>query len=78
MSRYYFHLRDSDLTEDEEGMDLPGVDAARTFAMDCARDVMCADLREGWLSLDHAIEVVDEHGAHVLTMSFREAFEVRN
>lgn len=78
MSRYYFHLRDSDLTEDEEGMDLPGVNAARTHAMDCARDVMCADLREGWLNLKSAIEVVDERGAHVLTMSFREAFEVRN
>lgn len=76
MPRYFFHLRDGDQTDDEEGMDLPGVDAAREFAVDCARDIVSADIKQGWLDLEHSIDVVDEYGAHVLTMPFRDAFAV--
>ena len=76
--RYYFHHCDSERTNDEEGVELSSVQAARSYATDCARDMCCADLKEGWLNLDHRIEVADEAGEHILTITYREAFELRN
>jgi len=77
MPRYYFHLRDGEHTEDEEGLDLPDIEAARNVALEAARDIVCADIKHGWLNLDYRIVVADEDGATVLTMTFREAFEIR-
>lgn len=40
MPRYYFHLStDRVLQRDEEGLDLPGVDAAETAAVRLVRDL---------------------------------------
>ena len=59
MPRYYFHLRNGLDAEDEEGAELPDEAAARAHAVDCARDLAAADVSEGSLDLDHAIEVAD-------------------
>ena len=57
MPVYRFHIRNSEHTDDEEGTALPDLAAAREHALEGARDLVCADIRKGWLNLDHYIEV---------------------
>lgn len=76
MPRYFFHVVDPEHTVDEEGRELPDLEAARALAVESARELVCADVSNGWLNLDHSIEVRDEHGATVLTVTYREAFQI--
>ena len=78
MARYYFNIRNDVDTDDAEGVELPDLDAAREHAMDGARDLVCADIKKGYLNLDHRIIVTDERGDEVLTLTFRQAFEFRS
>ena len=77
MPRYFFHIRNSERTDDEEGRELPDLDAAREFALEGARELVCADIKKGWLNLDHHIDVADEAGAVLFRLTFREAFTIR-
>lgn len=77
MPRYFFHLQDGQETRDEEGVQLPDVAAARDVALENARSMVCEDVMNGQLNLDNRIEVTDEQGAILLTLTFREAFEIR-
>ena len=74
--RYFFNLHADPDTPDEEGRELAGPEAARECALEAARELVCADIKHGWLNLDHSIDVTDDQGAIVLTVTFREAFEV--
>jgi hypothetical protein len=76
MPRYFFHLHNDVDAPDEEGTELRDAGAARDFAIEAARDLVCADIHKGHLNLDHRIEVKDAEGAHVLTVTFREAFTI--
>lgn len=76
MPRFFFHVFDELTALDEEGRDLPSLDAARQAAMSGARDLMCEQLRKGRLVLHHHIEVEDESGARVIVMPFRDAAEI--
>lgn len=76
MPRYFFHLRNDAHTQDEEGKELPDLAAAREHALEAARDVVCGDIRRGYLNLDHYVEVTDESGDTVLKLTFREAFTI--
>lgn len=77
MPRYYFHLRNEFDAEDEEGLELPDLAAARLSAMEAARELCCADIKQGWLNLDYRIDVANEQGDLVLTVTFREAFDIK-
>jgi hypothetical protein len=74
MPRYYFNLRSYAEADDAEGVDLVDDAAARELATESARERVYADIANGWLNLDHRIEVVDESGDPVLTVVFRDAF----
>jgi hypothetical protein len=74
--RYYFHLHDEASLEDEEGTDLADVAAVRDYALANARDMVCGDIKNGFVNLDHRIEVVDEDGELVFTITFGEAFKI--
>lgn len=76
MPRFYFNVFDDDVTIDDEGQTLPGVDAARAVAIRSARELICADLREGRLTLSHRIEVEDEERRPVLSLTYGEAVRV--
>jgi hypothetical protein len=72
--RYFMHISDgSNFVEDEEGSDLPGDEAARAAAIAAARDVMAGDLRDGRLDLTSFIEVENEAGELLFTISFADA-----
>lgn len=77
MPRYRFHVRDDLHTDDAEGAELPDLESARETAMEAARELVCADIKNGWLNLDHSIEVTDDEGATLFTVTFREAFEIK-
>jgi hypothetical protein len=79
MARYFFHLRDDLDVRDEEGVELRGADAARSYAVINARDIMCGTLqREGRITLHHRIDVEDEQGALVITVPFSDAVSVES
>lgn len=66
MPHYYFHVREgSELSRDEEGQDLPNVEAARREAICASREILGETLLHGG-SLNHrTIEIADETG-HVV------------
>jgi hypothetical protein len=65
MALYYFHVRtQSGLVEDEEGLDLPHLDAVRREAFVSAHEFLAEAEWSGPL----AFEVTDERGATVLTL----------
>jgi hypothetical protein len=76
MPRYYFHLYNDVVAEDEEGQDLPDLAAAREYALRNIRDLMTEEVMKGRLILRHRIEIADEQGKRVLTVPFSEAVTV--
>ena len=77
MALYFFHLCDgSDRLLDVEGQELPDLDAAKAFALLCARDTLSHDIREGRLNLRVRLDVADTAGAIVHTLPLEEAFKV--
>jgi hypothetical protein len=78
MARYFFNVYDDMVATDEEGVELPNVEAARLRALAGARDLMCSQVKHGYVDLSHWIDVVDEAGAIALRLPFRGAIEIRN
>jgi hypothetical protein len=70
MPRFFFNLRDGyDLDEDDEGIELPDVEAARAEAIATVeelREELSGDMASGNLEL----EVTDEDGERVLSVPF--------
>ena len=61
--RYFFHIRSDDgLIRDEEGTELPDIDAARSEARLSARDFAMDDLRRGVPVVPRRIEIADDCG----------------
>lgn len=52
------------------------LEAARLFALESARGLVCDSISRGYLNLDYSIEVQDEHGETVAVITFREAFTI--
>jgi hypothetical protein len=63
--------------EDEEGTDLPDIETARARAIQSARAIMADDLRGGELDLSSFIEVEDEGGELLFSLSFSEAVALK-
>lgn len=72
--RFYFHLYDDGVLIDEEGQELPDLEAAYQRAVENAREMACANIKAGFLNLDYSIEIEDGQGETVLVVTFREAF----
>ncbi len=77
MPRYFFHVYDDIIAEDEEGVELPNLAAARLNALRGARDLIGEQVRRGYFVLSHWIDVVDEQGKKVLTITFRDAVAIK-
>ena len=72
--RYFFHLRETDEhVIDEEGQELPHLEAVATAALKNARSVIAHEALAGKLPLRAVIEVKDEAGRNVLVFPFRDA-----
>lgn len=77
MPRYFFNVYDDVVAPDEEGQELPNLQAARLSAIAGARDLVTAQVKHGYMVRSHWIDVIDEQGAVVLSVTFGEAVEVR-
>jgi hypothetical protein len=75
--RYFFHVYDDIIAQDEEGLELPDLAAARLNALIGARDLITEQVRHGYIVLSHWIDVVDEQGEKVLVVTFRDAVDIR-
>jgi hypothetical protein len=79
MQRFYFHLHNDVDAPDDEGKELPDIDAARAYAEANAVDLMAATLKEkGRLNLGHHIDIEDEHGKVLATVRFRDVVAIRS
>jgi hypothetical protein len=75
--RYFFHVYDDLISHDDEGADLPNLAAARLNALRSARSLIAEQVMHGYLVRSHWIDVVDEHGEKVLTVTFHDAVDIR-
>jgi hypothetical protein len=72
---YFFHVCNGDgFTEDEEGRELPDLEAARAYAIRDARSIMADELQHGVMNLASFIEI-EEGGELRMTVPFSDAFE---
>ena len=71
MRRYRFHIFNDDHTIDPDGKNFPDLNAARIYAISCAREIMGDELKtKGRIDLSHWIEIEDEQGdMHVLAFA---------
>ena len=77
MPVYFFHIRNNvSLLEDEEGTDLPDLEAAKSQALRSARDTLCQELRAGYLDLRFRIEVEDANKQVVHILKLADAFKI--
>jgi hypothetical protein len=70
MARYFFHLRNGDtLLPDDEGEELRDLEAARSYAIESARQLLSQAALSGTAaSLHQLIQVLDEGGQTVLAI----------
>lgn len=77
MPRYFLHLHNRlSPVLDEEGQDLPDLEAARSEAIHNIRGLLSAELKEGAIDFGGRIEIYDERGMLVDTVPFAQAVEV--
>jgi hypothetical protein len=75
--RYFFHVYDDVIAQDDEGAELPNLAAARLNALVGARDLISEQVKRGYIVLSHWIDVVDEQGEKVLTVTFKDAVDIK-
>ena len=77
MPRFYFHVCNGNgFVEDEEGQELPDLEAARAAAISAARDIMARDVQRGALDLSSFIEIEDPEHRLVHTLGFEDAVDL--
>jgi hypothetical protein len=77
MPRYYFHIFNSTSTvEDEEGLELPDLQAARAQAITGIRSVLSTEILTGVFDLRGRIDIADAEGKVVETVRYKEALEM--
>jgi hypothetical protein len=75
--RYYLHIRSGDeLIVDEEGSDLPDLEAAREETLLGARDMLVENFRAGEALDGDVVEITDEGGNLLDTVPVRYALHL--
>lgn len=79
MAQFYFHLHNDIDVPDDEGHDLPDLQAARAHAMHQAR-MLVGELAkdEGRIVLHHRIDIEDEHGTVLDSVQFRDVVSIES
>jgi hypothetical protein len=69
MGRFYFHIRSGEqVIVDQEGMDLPDVNAARLEALAAARHILADAIRSGKGDTPEAFVIADGNGSELETV----------
>jgi hypothetical protein len=73
MPRYFFHVYDDQETIDQDGLELPNVEVAEWEALRGARSLASEQVLMGRLRLTDRIDVTNETGTVIATVTFRDA-----
>jgi hypothetical protein len=74
MPQYFFNIVEGhEIIHDEEGSDLPDLDAARAEATEAARQIMSQSVLKGHAIDGRKFVITDEAGATVLEFPFQDA-----
>ena len=77
MPRYYFHVcNGTGFVQDEEGQELPDLEAARAEAVRNARCIMASEVQRGMLDLSSFIEIEDAEHQLIHTLGFEDALDL--
>ena len=76
MPRYFFHLHNDVDALDDEGRELPNVDAARRCAEEDARQMAGESARHGHIDRAHYVEVADDTGNSLFRVTFGEVVRI--
>jgi hypothetical protein len=78
MPRYYFHIRNADdVLLDDEGTDLPDLNAARELALASARDLLGDGIKGGKAVVAESIVVADADGQELMSVPLEHALPDR-
>jgi hypothetical protein len=78
MARFFLHVRNgTGFARDEEGQELPHLEAAVRKAIEGIRGILSEEVRHGSLDLCGRIEIADEHGDLLRSTRFAEALALR-
>lgn len=77
MPRYFFHLHNDVEARDEEGVELPDLEAARRHAASNALFTLGETAKEqGQINLAHRIDIEDSDGNVLATVHFRDVIRI--
>ena len=76
MPLYFFNLYNDVITLDDEGVELPGLASAGEHGLHETRMMAAESVRLGKLNLAHRIDITDEGGEVLRTISFDDAVEI--
>jgi hypothetical protein len=77
VSMFFFHVRTGErFARDEEGIDLPDLDAARQEATASVREIVANAILAGEPVGDRAVHVVDQTDALVFAIQFRDVIRL--
>ncbi|RSV35787.1 hypothetical protein CA234_19325 [Sphingomonas sp. ABOLE] len=76
MARFYFRIINDIEVPDEQGQELQNLAEAHLKAIQAARDLASHSVRLGRLDLKHQIQVQDDAGTVLLTVTFADAIEL--
>lgn len=77
MPRFHFHLLNDVDAPDEEGVELPNLEAAQHHAREAARVTIAETIKdEGRFNLDHRIDIETSDGQVLDTVWFRDVVQV--
>lgn len=77
MERYFFNLHEcGTVSRDDEGVEHVDLSAARSVAIQAARDIMSAEVKEGRLCLNCYIQITDHERSPLLTIPFRDVLHL--
>jgi len=78
MTRYFFHLRNDHILNDDEGTELSSDEAAKERARSFALSMAAASVVEAQkIDLRHYIEVANEAGEVIHSVAFGDVVEVK-
>lgn len=78
MARFYLHLFNRIGTvHDDEGTEVPDLDAARHLAVQSVRDILSEEVKRGRFDLQGRIDIAGEEGNVLAAVPFSDAVELR-
>ena len=79
MPHFYFHVvNGSGTTRDEEGVDLPDLEAARREALSGIRSILREEILDGRLDFGGTVHIADNHDHVLLDVPFKMAVQILN